>query len=254
MLTLFAKLRLIMSILRICCDNGTMERTSHWYPSLCVRQYLCFSCNCKIWPSCSAWLSVPIIHCQPSTLNAGICIWMRHQKSFCKWDNIPLSTVPTHDFCGGFRREWKAAVLVCFGSQAEKVTDGLVSMGCHCWQLDKSAQGGDVLWFLAFLLICSFFRALICSLTSLLASNRLLNSLSLRKLLAGNNRLQRVPDLLDHIPLEALDLQHNKLAELPESLFYKALKWVSQPPFSLQIFQFPFPFCPETILAITWVL
>ncbi|KAK2854047.1 hypothetical protein Q5P01_006708 [Channa striata] len=53
--------------------------------------------------------------------------------------------------------------------------------------------------------------------------SRLLNSLSLRKLLAGNNRLQRVPDLLDHVPLEALDLQHNKLAELPDSLFYKAL-------------------------------
>ncbi|KAM8894097.1 PH domain leucine-rich repeat-containing protein phosphatase 2 isoform 2-T2 [Spinachia spinachia] len=53
--------------------------------------------------------------------------------------------------------------------------------------------------------------------------SRLLNSLSLRKLLAGNNCLQRVPDLLDHIPLEALDLQHNKLAQLPESLFYKAL-------------------------------
>ncbi|KAM9861405.1 PH domain leucine-rich repeat-containing protein phosphatase 2 [Aulostomus maculatus] len=53
--------------------------------------------------------------------------------------------------------------------------------------------------------------------------SRLLNSLSLRKLLAGNNRLQRVPDLLDHVPLEALDLQHNKLAELPETLFYKAL-------------------------------
>uniref|UniRef100_A0A7N5ZR94 PH domain leucine-rich repeat-containing protein phosphatase 2 n=1 Tax=Anabas testudineus TaxID=64144 RepID=A0A7N5ZR94_ANATE len=53
--------------------------------------------------------------------------------------------------------------------------------------------------------------------------SRLLNSLSLRKLLAGNNRLQRVPDLLDHVPLEALDLQHNKLAKLPESLFYKAL-------------------------------
>uniref|UniRef100_A0A8C8HDZ3 PH domain leucine-rich repeat-containing protein phosphatase 2 n=1 Tax=Oncorhynchus tshawytscha TaxID=74940 RepID=A0A8C8HDZ3_ONCTS len=54
---------------------------------------------------------------------------------------------------------------------------------------------------------------------------RLLSSLSLRKLLAGNNRLQRLPDLLDHIPLEVLDLQHNKLGELPESLFYKALKW-----------------------------
>lgn len=53
--------------------------------------------------------------------------------------------------------------------------------------------------------------------------SRLLSSLSLRKLLVGNNRLQRVPDLLDHIPLEALDLQHNKLSELPESLFCKAL-------------------------------
>lgn len=62
---------------------------------------------------------------------------------------------------------------------------------------------------------------------SRVASDRLLNSLSLRKLLAGNNHLQRVPDLLDHVPLEALDLQHNKLVELPESLFYKALKWVS---------------------------
>ncbi|XP_061670850.1 PH domain leucine-rich repeat-containing protein phosphatase 2 isoform X3 [Syngnathoides biaculeatus] len=55
------------------------------------------------------------------------------------------------------------------------------------------------------------------------ASSRLLNSLSLRKLLAGNNRLQRLPDLLDHVPLEVLDLQHNKLGELPESLFFKAL-------------------------------
>eukprot|EP00066_Takifugu_rubripes_P005777 XP_003970078.2 PREDICTED: PH domain leucine-rich repeat-containing protein phosphatase 2 [Takifugu rubripes] len=53
--------------------------------------------------------------------------------------------------------------------------------------------------------------------------SRLLNSLSLRKLLAGNNHLQRVPDLLDHVPLEVLDLQHNRLVELSESLFYKAL-------------------------------
>ncbi|MGH0126749.1 UNVERIFIED_CONTAM: hypothetical protein FKN15_033503 [Acipenser sinensis] len=52
---------------------------------------------------------------------------------------------------------------------------------------------------------------------------RLLSSLSLRKLLAGHNQLHSLPDLLDHIPLEALDLQHNKLGELPESLFYKAL-------------------------------
>nr|XP_049574672.1 PH domain leucine-rich repeat-containing protein phosphatase 2 [Syngnathus scovelli] len=52
---------------------------------------------------------------------------------------------------------------------------------------------------------------------------RLLNSLSLKTLLAGNNHLHRLPDLLDHIPLEVLDLQHNKLGELPESLFFKAL-------------------------------
>uniref|UniRef100_A0A9J7YU42 PH domain leucine-rich repeat-containing protein phosphatase 2 n=2 Tax=Cyprinus carpio carpio TaxID=630221 RepID=A0A9J7YU42_CYPCA len=52
---------------------------------------------------------------------------------------------------------------------------------------------------------------------------RLLSSLSLRKLLSGNNRLESLADLLDHIPLETLDLQHNKLRELPESFFYKAL-------------------------------
>uniref|UniRef100_A0A672NUA5 PH domain and leucine rich repeat protein phosphatase 2 n=1 Tax=Sinocyclocheilus grahami TaxID=75366 RepID=A0A672NUA5_SINGR len=52
---------------------------------------------------------------------------------------------------------------------------------------------------------------------------RFLSSLSLRKLLAGNNRLERLADLLDHIPLETLDLQHNTLQELPESFFYKAL-------------------------------
>ncbi|KAM9825217.1 PH domain leucine-rich repeat-containing protein phosphatase 2 [Syngnathus typhle] len=52
---------------------------------------------------------------------------------------------------------------------------------------------------------------------------RLLNSLSLKTLLAGNNHLHRLPDLLDHIPLEVLDLQHNKIGELPESLFFKAL-------------------------------
>ncbi|XP_026071750.1 PH domain leucine-rich repeat-containing protein phosphatase 2 [Carassius auratus] len=52
---------------------------------------------------------------------------------------------------------------------------------------------------------------------------RFLSSLSLRKLLAGNNRLERLADLLDHVPLETLDLQHNKLRQLPESFFYKAL-------------------------------
>lgn len=53
---------------------------------------------------------------------------------------------------------------------------------------------------------------------------RLLSGLSLRKLLAGSNSLQRVPELLDHVPLESLDLQHNRLTELPESFFSKALK------------------------------
>ncbi|XP_060796787.1 PH domain leucine-rich repeat-containing protein phosphatase 2 [Neoarius graeffei] len=52
---------------------------------------------------------------------------------------------------------------------------------------------------------------------------RLLSGLSLRKLLAGSNSLQRVPELLDHVPLESLDLQHNRLTELPESFFSKAL-------------------------------
>ncbi|TRY87867.1 hypothetical protein DNTS_008919 [Danionella cerebrum] len=52
---------------------------------------------------------------------------------------------------------------------------------------------------------------------------RLLCSMSLRKLLAGNNRLERLADLLDHVPLETLELQHNGLRELPQSLFCKAL-------------------------------
>ncbi|XP_059927962.1 PH domain leucine-rich repeat-containing protein phosphatase 2 [Gadus macrocephalus] len=53
--------------------------------------------------------------------------------------------------------------------------------------------------------------------------SRLLNSMSLRRLLAGNNLLQALPELLDHVPLEALDLQHNRLSRLPHSLFCKAL-------------------------------
>ncbi|TUG88273.1 PH domain leucine-rich repeat-containing protein phosphatase 2 [Bagarius yarrelli] len=52
---------------------------------------------------------------------------------------------------------------------------------------------------------------------------RLLGGLSLRKLLLGWNSLQRVPEFLDHIPLEFFDLQHNKLTELPESFFSKTL-------------------------------
>ncbi|XP_056356822.1 PH domain leucine-rich repeat-containing protein phosphatase 2 isoform X2 [Oenanthe melanoleuca] len=53
--------------------------------------------------------------------------------------------------------------------------------------------------------------------------SRILRSLSLRKLMVGHNRLQRLPPLLEHIPLEVLDLQHNLLTKLPETLFVKAL-------------------------------
>lgn len=92
---------------------------------------------------------------------------------------------------------------------------------------------GDVLSLLSF-----FFISL---------ATRLLSSLSLRKLLAGNNRLQRLPDLLDHVPLEVLDLQHNKLGELPESLFYKALKWVN-PPYALSSLSLFAPTLSPTLL------
>ncbi|XP_064414429.1 PH domain leucine-rich repeat-containing protein phosphatase 2 [Latimeria chalumnae] len=52
---------------------------------------------------------------------------------------------------------------------------------------------------------------------------RLLSSLSLRKLMVGHNHLQSIPALLEHIPLEVFNLQHNFLTELPENLFFKAL-------------------------------
>lgn len=42
--------------------------------------------------------------------------------------------------------------------------------------------------------------------------------------MVGHNRLQSLPPLLEHIPLEVLDLQHNLLTKLPETLFVKALK------------------------------
>lgn len=53
---------------------------------------------------------------------------------------------------------------------------------------------------------------------------RILSSLSLRKLMLGHNHVQNLPTLVEHIPLEVLDLQHNALTRLPDTLFSKALK------------------------------
>uniref|UniRef100_A0A5F5PP88 PH domain leucine-rich repeat-containing protein phosphatase 2 n=1 Tax=Equus caballus TaxID=9796 RepID=A0A5F5PP88_HORSE len=52
---------------------------------------------------------------------------------------------------------------------------------------------------------------------------RILSSLSLRKLMVGHNRVQNLPVLVEHIPLEVLDVQHNSLTRLPDTLFSKAL-------------------------------
>ncbi|XP_053905040.1 PH domain leucine-rich repeat-containing protein phosphatase 2 isoform X3 [Malaclemys terrapin pileata] len=52
---------------------------------------------------------------------------------------------------------------------------------------------------------------------------RTLSSLSLRKLMVGHNHVQSLPPLLEHIPLEVLDLQHNLITKLPEMMFFKAL-------------------------------
>uniref|UniRef100_A0A2K6T8J4 PH domain leucine-rich repeat-containing protein phosphatase 2 n=1 Tax=Saimiri boliviensis boliviensis TaxID=39432 RepID=A0A2K6T8J4_SAIBB len=52
---------------------------------------------------------------------------------------------------------------------------------------------------------------------------RILSSLSLRKLMMGHNHLENLPTLVEHIPLEVLDLQHNALSRLPDTLFSKAL-------------------------------
>uniref|UniRef100_F7GGC0 PH domain leucine-rich repeat-containing protein phosphatase 2 n=1 Tax=Callithrix jacchus TaxID=9483 RepID=F7GGC0_CALJA len=52
---------------------------------------------------------------------------------------------------------------------------------------------------------------------------RILSSLSLRKLMVGHNHLENLPTLVEHIPLEVLDLQHNALSRLPDTLFSKAL-------------------------------
>lgn len=53
---------------------------------------------------------------------------------------------------------------------------------------------------------------------------RILSSLSLRKLMVGHNHVQNLPELVEHIPLEGLDIQHNLLTRLPDTLFAKALK------------------------------
>lgn len=116
--------------------------------------------------------------------------------------------------------EAKTLLFVFAASQAERPLNGLVSHGSQL--LVQSRLFLWVLFILAGLLLVLILIRF--PNVSSGASDRLLNSLSLRKLLAGNNRLQRVPDLLDHIPLEVLDLQHNRLVELSEGLFYKALK------------------------------
>ncbi|CAJ0948008.1 unnamed protein product [Ranitomeya imitator] len=44
----------------------------------------------------------------------------------------------------------------------------------------------------------------------------------LRKLLAGYNRLNRLPECVEHTQLEILDVQHNQLLELPANLLLKS--------------------------------
>lgn len=51
---------------------------------------------------------------------------------------------------------------------------------------------------------------------------RLLCSNSLRKLSAGHNQLQKLPERIERPLLEVLDVQHNQLVELPCNLFLKS--------------------------------
>ncbi|XP_061256360.1 PH domain leucine-rich repeat-containing protein phosphatase 1 isoform X4 [Bos javanicus] len=51
---------------------------------------------------------------------------------------------------------------------------------------------------------------------------RLFCNSSLRKLLAGHNRMARLPESLERTSVEVLDVQHNQLLELPPSLLMKA--------------------------------
>ncbi|KAM8946115.1 PH domain leucine-rich repeat-containing protein phosphatase 2 [Pelodytes ibericus] len=52
---------------------------------------------------------------------------------------------------------------------------------------------------------------------------RVLSSVSLRKLLVGHNQLKNLPNPVETIPLDTLDVQHNLLSHLPGSLFLMAL-------------------------------
>ncbi|XP_051702946.2 PH domain leucine-rich repeat-containing protein phosphatase 2 isoform X3 [Oryctolagus cuniculus] len=61
------------------------------------------------------------------------------------------------------------------------------------------------------------------SLLTTLELSRILSSLSLRKLMMGHNHIQNLPALVEHIPLEVLDIQHNGLTRLPDTLFSRAL-------------------------------
>lgn len=51
---------------------------------------------------------------------------------------------------------------------------------------------------------------------------RLFCSNSLRKLSAGHNQLQKLPERVERPLLEVLDVQHNQLVELPCNLFLKS--------------------------------
>jgi PH domain/leucine-rich repeat-containing protein phosphatase len=42
--------------------------------------------------------------------------------------------------------------------------------------------------------------------------------------MVGHNHIHVLPALVEHIPLEVLDIQHNTLSRLPDTLFSKALK------------------------------
>ncbi|KAM4614396.1 PH domain leucine-rich repeat-containing protein phosphatase 2 [Discoglossus pictus] len=52
---------------------------------------------------------------------------------------------------------------------------------------------------------------------------RVFGNLSLRRLVLGHNHLRSLPCPVEHIPLDTLDVQHNMLRQLPETLFSMAL-------------------------------
>lgn len=94
----------MMSTLRICYGCGTMERTRHTYNGWC--QSFCGSLCLLI---AVVKYDHPIV--LGSELSFTVNTQHRHlhlnetpEKLF-KWDNICLSTAPSHDLCDGFRRE-----------------------------------------------------------------------------------------------------------------------------------------------------